>query len=203
MELSDSLSAIDPYADSLHVDIMDGTLTPMISFGTWIIPLLKKNLETPLDIHLYVRNPYELFPEVAKENPSRILLDIDTLSKIVSADPSIDRDSLGLYLLSTDDLDAIDIHLFQHTSLVNVVAVNSLQGGQEISWELVERTNKLADIRRDYGLDFDISIDGGIKEENLKDVIQFPVDQVVIGSAIFMSDDPPKQAQIFKELLSS
>ena len=203
MELGQSLSAIDPYADSFHVDIMDGTVTPMISFGTWVIPLLKRTLQTPLDIHLYVRNPYELLLEVVKEDVSKVLLDMNTLSKVRANSLSIDKNCLGIYLLSTDDIGNIDTTLLEHASLINIVSVNSLQGGQEIDWDLVERTSQLADIRKDYSLDFKISIDGGIKEENLKEVIRFPVDQVIIGSAIFMSDDPPKQAQIFKTLLSS
>lgn len=195
MKLEESLKSIDPYADSFHVDIMDGTFTPIISFGTWMIPVLKKIVKAPLEVHLYVRNPFELFSKVLELGASRVLMNQESISKIITDNLVQSESNIGLFLLPRDSADDLDIELLEYISLINVVSVNSLQGGQEISWDLVEKSNMLDNIRIDNGFDFDISIDGGINEEVLRNLLDFPIDQVVIGSAIFSSDNPPASAE--------
>ena len=203
MRLAKSLRSIDAYADSFHVDIMDGTMTPLISFGTWIIPSLKEIVQTPLEIHLYVRNPIELFDEIVEMGVSKILMNYETLSKMSEKVKGIGKAQIGLYLLPLDSPDSIDVSILEHVSIVNVVTVNSLQGGQEISWELVEKVNWLDKIKKETGFQFVISIDGGINEQVLHKVLEYPIDQVIIGSAIFANKNPPVQARKFQSLFKS
>jgi ribulose-phosphate 3-epimerase len=202
MKLGNSLKSIDPYADYFHVDIMDGTITPLISFGTWIIPLLRETVETPLEIHLYTRKPIELLDEVLEMGISRVLLDQETISNLNTEIRAYNKEKLGLYIFPTDSVDMIDISLLEHVSLVNIVTVKSLQGGQKISWNLVEKTNWFDKIRSTQGFHFDISIDGGLNESVLPKVLEYPVDQLIIGSAIFSSENPSKTAKNLRELFT-
>ncbi|TFH02687.1 MAG: hypothetical protein E4H14_17460 [Candidatus Thorarchaeota archaeon] len=203
LKLGESLKGIDPYADAFHVDIMDGTMTPIISFGTWIIPLLKQIVRTPLEIHLYVRNPEELFVEVMELGAARVLMNQETLSMILESGVVSRKNDIGLYVLPTDSVDTINIDILEHVSLVNVVTVNSLQGGQSISWDLVKKTKWLDTIRRNLDFHFDISIDGGINERVLGKALQFPIDQVIVGSAILASENPVADASKFRNMLTS
>lgn len=203
MRLAESLKSIDPYADSFHVDIMDGTITPLISFGTWVIPSLKKIIQTPLEIHLYVRNPTEILEEVLEMGVERVLVDQRTLTYLIENSMIHCKERMGLYVLSTDSLDTHGMSIFEHVSLVNVVTVCSLQGGQTISWDLIEKTKRLDKLREENGFQFDISVDGGINHDVLDRVLSFPIDQVIIGSAIFTSGNPAENAMKLREFIRS
>ena len=47
----------DSAADWLHLDIMDGTFVPNISFGFPIIQALKPVCRKPMDVHLMIVHP--------------------------------------------------------------------------------------------------------------------------------------------------
>lgn len=44
-------------ADWYHVDVMDGSFVPNISFGMNIVKTMKKMAQKPLDVHLMIDNP--------------------------------------------------------------------------------------------------------------------------------------------------
>jgi len=201
--LEESLKPVDSFADSFHVDIMDGTLTPIISFGSWIIPVLRSIVKARLDIHLYIRNPLEVYSEVLEKGASRVIVDFKAAKAILARKKAHTRPDLGVYLLPTDEVGSIDLSVLQKVSVVNVITVNSLMGGQEISWDLVERTRWLDELKRTHGLSFDISVDGGINEDVLDRILEYPVNQVIVGSAILTSADPSACASRFKEKLTS
>jgi ribulose-phosphate 3-epimerase len=54
---------------------------------------------------------------------------------------------------------------------------------------------------RDRGLSTLIEIDGGVKEQNIKNISDAGVDVFVAGSAIFKSPDYKKTIDRFRELI--
>lgn len=201
--LRKSLTAVSPYADSFHVDIMDGTMTPMISFGTWMIPILKEIVDTPLEIHLYVRNIEKLTTEVLDMEVTRVLVNHEVMSKIIDNCSAVEKKRIGMYILPTDNIETIEIDILKNVPIVNIVTVDSLQGGQLISWTLVERTKWLGKVRQSHNFDFNISIDGGISEDILEKILRYPVDQLIVGSAIFASENPSNSASKLRNKLTS
>jgi len=188
--LAESLKAVDSFADSFHIDIMDGTLTPSISFGSWIIPVLHSILKNPLEVHLYIRNPVDVYAEVLENGASKIIVDSKTAGIIFGMNGALGRECIGMYLLPSDQPENIDLTTLKNVSLVNVITVNSLEGGQQISWDLAKKILFLNKLRNRMDLDFRISVDGGINEDTIDKVLDYPVDQVVIGSAILRNSNP-------------
>jgi len=59
--LGEQLEALEQGgADWIHVDVMDGHFVPNLSFGPFILPVVKKHSHLPVDVHLMVSNPDEL-----------------------------------------------------------------------------------------------------------------------------------------------
>ncbi len=58
------VDSVEPYADWLQCDVMDGHFVPNISFGVPVVRAIQTKL--PLDIHLMVRNPADRIDEFLK-----------------------------------------------------------------------------------------------------------------------------------------
>ncbi len=44
-------------ADLIHIDVMDGTFVPNITFGPLLVKTIQKITNIPLDVHLMIINP--------------------------------------------------------------------------------------------------------------------------------------------------
>ena len=65
LHLEKDVQMLNAHADLIHLDVMDGTLVPNLSFGFSIIEPLSKVATTPLDTHLMIVNPDKYFERFA------------------------------------------------------------------------------------------------------------------------------------------
>ncbi len=75
--------------------------------------------------------------------------------------------------------------LLPFVDLVLVMSVNPGWGGQKLIPYTIEKIRKLADIQREKNFKYLISVDGGINQETLEDVLEAGTDIVVSGSSFF------------------
>ena len=61
-------------ADLIHVDVMDGSFVPAISFGEVVVDAIRANTDVPLNIHLMIQEPEALLPTFAKSQSDQILV---------------------------------------------------------------------------------------------------------------------------------
>jgi ribulose-phosphate 3-epimerase len=73
---------------------------------------------------------------------------------------------------------------------VLVMSVNPGFGAQSFLPNALQKVRALDAIRRDRRLNFAIQIDGGVNEDNLREIVRAGCDWVVAGSTIFDSEDP-------------
>ncbi len=57
LNLRKDLDIVNENADLLHVDVMDGTFVPNISFGFPLVEAMAKVVTVPMDVHLMIINP--------------------------------------------------------------------------------------------------------------------------------------------------
>ena len=58
-------------------------------------------------------------------------------------------------------------------------------GGQKLITETLDKVRKLAEIRNERGLSYQLEVDGGVHLGNLRDVVSAGVDIIVAGTAVF------------------
>lgn len=191
LHLEKDVRMVNEYADLFHLDIMDGTFVPNISFGFPIVEAIASIAEKPLDVHLMIVNPENYVDRFAKvganmlsfhlnatENPAQVLTDIhkkDMKAGLV-INPDIPVESLFPYLHQCD--------------FVLLMSVFAGFGGQKFIESTYDRIRTLkAEIDR-QGLDVKIEIDGGVCPDNAKKLIEAGAEILVAGSAVFKAENP-------------
>lgn len=179
-------------ADFLHLDVMDGTFVPNISFGFSVIEALS-SVETPeLDAHLMVVNPQNWFErlsesgvrmisfhyEVALENTDDYIGRLHSLGckAGVAINPDVPVDVLYPYIGKAD--------------FFLVMSVFAGFGGQEFIPDTIGRVATLKQKINESASDTLIQVDGGVGPSNISLLKQCGVDIAVAGSAVFKSEDP-------------
>lgn len=178
-------------AEWIHVDVMDGTFVPNISFGFPVMVPLHKYATKPLDVHLMIVHPEKYverfcdagawsvgFHLEAVDDPMPILdmIKAKGVRTCLTINPDIDVKRLNPYL------DKVD--------MVLLMSVFAGFGGQKFIPETMDKLRYVKDQIVSRGLKTLIEIDGGVNIENAHDLFAAGADVLVAGSAVFNASSP-------------
>ena len=76
-KMGEEVKKIEPYADMLHVDVMDGHFVPNISFGIPFVADMSKATDITLDVHLMIEHPLSYIEKFAKAGSDIITVHIE------------------------------------------------------------------------------------------------------------------------------
>lgn len=189
LNLGDELKRIES-ADLLHLDVMDGSFVPNISFGFPIIEAVSKGTRLPLDVHLMIDNPDRYIEEFIKVNAHAITVHFEASKHIHRTLMTIKEAGAlaGLALNPGTSFESV-VALLPFVDLVLVMSVNPGYGGQSFIPEVLPKIRMLDQYRKNHNKTFLISVDGGINEKNAGVVVQAGADLLVAGSFVFAQKD--------------
>lgn len=181
------------HVDLIHLDVMDGSFVPNITFGSWMVETIKKNTQLPLSVHLMIEKPERFIQSFSKEMNER-----DTLIIHVEASVHLDRTlqmiidcgvKAGIALNPSTSLESLD-YILSKISTILIMTVNPGFGGQLFIPEMMKKI-RLAKkkIQKDYN-EINIQVDGGINIKNVLEVKEAGANIFVVGSEIFSSKNP-------------
>lgn len=178
-------------AQWVHVDVMDGVFVPNITVGPLIVRALKRITEAPLDVHLMIAHPQKYIRDFADAGASVITVHVEAEDHLHRCSEAIRAAGCqaGVSLNPATSLSLLDGCL-PYVDLVLVMSVNPGFGGQVFIPESLQRVRKLDRIRKDSGLAFKISVDGGVTLENAPGLVEEGADVLVAGNTVFKSSDP-------------
>ena len=189
-------------ADYLHLDVMDGNYVPNISFGAPIIKSIKKITSLPLDVHLMINKPERYIKDFVEAGADIITVHGESTVHIhrvvqmikgfgvkagISLNPATTLDSLK-YLI--DDLD-----------LILIMSVNPGFGGQSFISSSKNKIREARELIDKNSLNIILQVDGGIKLDNVKEIVDLGSDLIVVGSDIFSSNDIKSRTKEFKQII--
>ena len=86
--------------------------------------------------------------------------------------------------------------------LILVMSVNPGFGGQSYIPAMTDKIRKLRRLISESGRDIILEVDGGIKLDNAKEIIDAGADMIVVGSGIFSAQDVSKRVEDFKNIIA-
>lgn len=178
-------------ADLIHIDIMDGHFVPNLTFGPGLVSAVKRITSLPVDVHLMVENPrpfISLFQEAGAdwisihlEASAHLHMDISLIKKAGCRAGLVLNPATPIHLM-TEIIPEIDYVL--------LMTVNPGWGAQKFIETGREKIRQLKRWIIDKELDVRIEIDGGVKADNMRELIEDGADILVVGSGIFKTDNP-------------
>ena len=178
-------------ADVIHFDVMDNHYVPNLTIGPMVCKALRDHgISAPIDVHLMVSPVDELIGRFAEAGASMITFHPEA-SRHVDRSLQLIRDAgcrAGLVLNPATGPECLE-YVMERLDMVLLMSVNPGFGGQKFipgTLKKIERVRALIDA---CGRDIRLEVDGGVSENNIRQVAAAGADTFVAGSAIFGKDD--------------
>ena len=173
-------------ADYVHVDVMDGHFVPNLTIGPVVVEAVRRATRLPLDVHLMIEDAERWVPAYAHAGA-------DLIGVHVEACPHLHRTlhqirDLGkrpcVVLNPATPPEAIE-WVLGDVDQVLVMSVNPGFGGQKFIASALDKIRRLRRMIDERGLAVDVEVDGGVKLDNIADVVAAGANVIVSGSGIF------------------
>ncbi|MBI5906232.1 MAG: ribulose-phosphate 3-epimerase [Deltaproteobacteria bacterium] len=177
-------------ADMLHVDVMDGRFVPNITIGPAVVAAVRKCASVPLDVHLMIVEPERYIEAFAAAGADVITVHAEAtphLQRAVARIRELSRKA-GVSLNPSTSLSAVE-WVLHDVDMVLIMSVNPGFGGQSFLPSSLGKIELLRSQLDRAKLDVDIQVDGGIKPDNVGDVVSAGANVIVSGSGIFGTPD--------------
>lgn len=201
LHLEKELKAIDKDSDYIHLDIMDGTLVPNISFGFPVIEAVAKAVSKPMDAHLMVVNPDKWFEKLASLGVQMVSFHLEASGR-KTAENLQKAQKLGMKAGIAINPDVPVEKLYRYIGKADFFLIMSVFagfGGQKFIYESLDRVGKLKAELLKRGSDALIEVDGGVGLSNAAALREAGADIVVAGSAVLGADDPAATIRALQE----
>jgi len=173
-------------AEYIHIDVMDGTFVPSISYGMPVIKSIRKVTDKVFDVHLMITDPIRYIKDFVDSGADLITFHLEATSNPQAVIDEIHKygKKAGLSIKPGTSVHEL-IPYLDKVEMILIMTVEPGFGGQKFIAETMDKIRATRQMLDEKGLSTDLEVDGGINCDNLKEVIDAGANVIVAGSSIF------------------
>ncbi len=188
-------------ADWLHMDVMDGSFVPNISFGFPVIEAVAGICRKPLDVHFMIEHPERYVQRTAKAGAMMMNVHYEACVHLHRTVQEIHDTGMkaGVTLNPSTPVCMLE-DILGDVDMVLLMSVNPGFGGQRFIEGTIDKVKRLKEMIGRKGANTLIEVDGGVQAETAPRLVSAGVDVLVSGSYIFKATDPVARIKELKSL---
>ena len=177
-------------ADFLHLDVMDGSFVPNITFGAPIIKAIRPSSDIVFDVHLMIDEPIRYLDDFIKAGADFISFHAEATDKIRETLTYIKAHGVKAALAIKPHTDPRILD--DYIDLLDMILIMTVEpgfGGQSLIPEALDNARYAKTLIDRSGREILLEADGGIKASNAHLLSEAGVEVLVAGSAVFCAND--------------
>lgn len=173
-------------ADWIHVDVMDGSFVPNITFGPMIVKAIRQVTDLPIDVHLMILNPERHLQAFADAGTNHLTVHYETCPHIHRTLQTIRKLGMSPAIVLNPGTPINTLTDLTHDfDMLLLMTVNPGFGGQTFIQTMLEKIQRARSLFKQTGSNAHIQVDGGISSKTIKACYDAGATNFVAGSAIF------------------
>lgn len=201
-EVIDYAKFMQGKADFLHCDIMDGKFVSNKTFDYNLVNNINQNSLIMLDVHLMCKEPKDIIDDYIKAGSNIITIHYEAFKNkedIVECIKKIKKAGLLAGLSFKPETSIKEIKIFAYAvDVFLIMSVEPGESGQKFLNGILDSISQLDQLRQSNNYHYKIEVDGGINNENCKEIIDRGADILVSGSFVYNSQDKLKAIEILR-----
>jgi ribulose-phosphate 3-epimerase len=183
-------------ASMVEIDVMDGHFVPDISVGVPVVASLRKATRLAIEVHLLIERPQRYVSDFIAAGADWLCFHPETTlhgRKVVEQVRSKGCKA-GLAVGPATPLEATSEY-WPEIDFLSILTAEMALSEEAFIPSSVAKVRAASQIRTERRLNFALQAEGGIGPGTIEEVARAGADILVVGSAIFSSDDPRGRLQ--------
>jgi ribulose-phosphate 3-epimerase len=178
-------------ADLLQLDICDGHFVPTISFGEEVVRRTCQVAKLPVEVHLMVSRPEDWLTRMAGLGQFRMIFHIEASTRAMGLVQAIAKAGWEPGIALNPETPPVAIEpVLPYVKNVCTMGIAPGFAGQAMLDTTFGRVTEIRRLIETTKSPASITVDGGVKKDNARRLVDAGADILVVSSGIFQSPKP-------------